>query len=99
MAFELYLLAEAENEYIEAVEWYKEQSLEVADRFLVELADALEALENHPEFYGFYVKSYRRILLKSFPYKIVYEIDRDKVVIHAVYHTSRNDAELRKRLP
>ena len=99
MAFKLSLIAEAESEYIEAVSWYKGQSLELADRFLGELADALEALENQPTFYGFYVKPYRRVLLKSLPYKIVFEIDDNKVIVHAIYHTSRNDAVLRKRLP
>lgn len=92
MAFKLSINAEAENEYIEAVNWYKSQSAELADRFLVELA------ENQPAFYSFYVKSYRRILLKSFPNKIVFEIERNKVVVHAINHTSRSDDGLRNRL-
>ncbi len=99
MAFELSLMAEAESEYMEAVSWYKGQSLELADRFLVELADALQALENHPTFYDFYVKPYRRILLKSLLCKIVFEIDGNKVIIRAIYPTSRSDAELPKLLP
>lgn len=96
MVFSLFMLAEGESEYREAVEWYKAPSVESADRFLVEL---INALETQPAFYGYYVKPCRRILLKSFPYKIVYEIDGNKVIVHAVFNTGRDGAELRKRLP
>lgn len=86
MAYSLHLFAKAEADCNEAVEGYKGQSADAAVRFLQEVSEVLEALETHPHYYSYYIQPYRRVLLKSFPYRIVYKINGDKVLIYGVYH-------------
>ena len=42
---------------------------------------------------------YRRSLIRRFPYAVFYECAGNKVMIYAVFHTSRNPAKWRQRLP
>ena len=98
MGFEVYLFGKAESDYEEALNWYKTQSTDAADRFLQELADALEALTNHPTYYSYSNEPYRRVLLKSFPYRIVYKSVDNTVLVYALSDTRRSDTELNKRL-
>ncbi|MBI2966516.1 MAG: hypothetical protein HYY40_01715 [Bacteroidetes bacterium] len=44
-------------------------------------------------------KNFREALLKRFPYLIVYEIVKDKTVIHSFFHTSRNPKKKYKQTP
>jgi len=43
-------------------------------------------------------KDFRRILLKKFPYKMIYRIENDKIHVFAVLHQSRSNRYIRKRL-
>jgi toxin ParE1/3/4 len=43
-------------------------------------------------------KDFRRILLKKFPYKMIYRIENDKIHVFAVLHQSRSNRFVRKRL-
>ena len=43
-------------------------------------------------------KDFRRILLKKFPYKMIYRIENDKIHVFAVLHQSRSNRYVRKRL-
>ncbi len=99
MGYSLRLLPKADADYHEAIEWYKARSADTAMLFIKEVSDVLKLLENNPDRYSYHIEPYRRVLLKSFPYKMVYKIEEDKVLIYALYHTARNEDELRKRLP
>lgn len=92
------MLPEAERDLDEALEWYGGLETDSGSRFMAEIADALNKLENHPTYYRYFNDDYRRVLLETFPFQIVYRVETSRVLIRAVYHTSRNDDELRKRL-
>ena len=44
----------------------------------------------HGPAYAIIDKNYRQIILKTFPYVVVYEIVEEAVVVFAVFHTSQN---------
>lgn len=60
--------------------------------------EALEKLKHYPERYPFIKFEYRRILIHKFPYKIVYKLLDQVVLILAIFHQCRNPAELMRRL-
>jgi toxin ParE1/3/4 len=43
-------------------------------------------------------KDFRRILIKKFPYKLIYRVEGDKVFVFATLHQARSNRYVRKRL-
>ena len=81
-----------------AYEWYENKQEGLGERFLIELVACYAQLEIHPEYYSKAGKTVRKILLKHFPYIVVFEIIKDTVFVYTVLHTSRNPREIRKRM-
>jgi toxin ParE1/3/4 len=81
----------------EAYEWYEEQQTGLGDLFLRELERCYDKLESGPALYNKIKKNFRQIILKTFPYVVVFEIDNNDVVIYAVFHTSRNSRKKFKK--
>lgn len=78
-----------------AVRFLSVASLELAEaidetlglRFLGELERCLHLIESHPEAWGKFGKRGRRIMMRSFPYGLAYQIAADGgIVISAVIH-------------
>jgi plasmid stabilization system protein ParE len=47
-------------------------------------------LEAIPESYQKIQKNFRQIIVRNFPYVVVFEILNNEVLVYAVFHTSRN---------
>lgn len=89
------ILAEAEAEIEAARQYLNEQSSGLGSRFVDDLAVALEAIAARPESFPRLETLaddwlYRRALLGTFRYAVIYEIVRDEIVVVAVAHTSRD---------
>jgi plasmid stabilization system protein ParE len=74
----------------DAYEWYEEQLPGLGGDFLLELELGYTKILENPTFYSFIENGFRRLLLKRFPYVIIYEILDTDLVVYAVFHTSRN---------
>ena len=98
MAYEVVLTEEAEKDINDAVLWYEEQQTNLGIRLYFEVIENLDKIKIDPEHYSFLEENYRQLIVQHFPYKIVFKIFPDKIVVLAVFHTSRNPAELFKRL-
>jgi plasmid stabilization system protein ParE len=88
MNYSLVFHTHVQTDLSDAYHWYENRQEGLGERFLS---------ETHPEFYGKATKSYRRIVLRHFPYIIAFEIVNDSIFIYAVFHTSRNPREILKR--
>lgn len=44
-------------------------------------------------------EDYRRALVRRFPYAVFYSYEAGAITIHAVFHTVRDPAKWRQRLP
>lgn len=92
MKLRLLPLAEAEVE--SARRYLNRQSARLGDRFLDDLAYALDAIAESPLSFS-KVETlhgqhpYRRILLGTFRYAVIYEVLANEVLILAIAHTSR----------
>ena len=58
----------------------------------------IDLLRNPFAFSKVSFKDFRRILLKKFPYKMIYRVDGEKNNVFAVFHQARSNRFIRKRL-
>jgi plasmid stabilization system protein ParE len=97
MAFEVELTEEARADYYQIIDWYEKQQSGLGLRFYSLMNELFQKLELHPSHYSFYRKPFRQTTIKGFPYRAVFKIEKDKVRIVAIFHTSRNQKALIKR--
>ena len=89
MKYQLIFREEIRLEIASAYNWYQIQRPGLGDEFLEELENAFTLLESKPKYFGFTNKTQRRIILKKFPYKIIYEIFDNQIVIFTVRHSKQ----------
>ncbi len=80
---------EALTEYAEAVQYYREQRVEVAQAFIDAIEDAVYRIRESPTRYIVINEDVRRCMTRKFPYGILYTIEADYILILAVMHCSR----------
>ena len=87
------------TDIIDAVEYYKKISPELAKQFLFRIREAKAYIVNSP--IGFQVKYniVRTLMLRQFPYHIHYLIDdvQKQIVILAVIHAYKNPTDYSER--
>jgi hypothetical protein len=82
-----------------ALSYYDAISFELGERFESELIDALNKIETHPQHYFNLNEKFRRINMLSFPYKLVYKIDKSKmeIIVIGLFHHYKNPKEIFRR--
>ena len=88
---------EALTEYAEAVQYYAEQSSEVAQAFINVIEDAVYRIKESPTRWAVLDENVRRCLTRKFPYSILYTIEQDYILILAVTHCSREPGYWKNR--
>jgi len=63
------------------------------------LQAAIERILRSPELYAIAHENYRRCLIRRFPHAVFYEYREPTVTIFAVFHTARDPAKWRRRVP
>jgi plasmid stabilization system protein ParE len=89
---------DARAEYIESYVWYHERGSHIAEAFEREVEHALEALQESPDRWSVYVGMWRRILLRRFPFGIVYGALDNQIVVVAIMHTRRKPGYWKNRM-
>ena len=80
---------DALTEYAEAVQYYAEQRVEIAQAFIDAIEDAVYRLRESPTRYSPIDEDVRRCMTRKFPYGILYTVEPDYILILAVMHCSR----------
>ncbi|TWT81734.1 Plasmid stabilization system protein [Planctomycetes bacterium CA13] len=80
----------AEVDYIESLTWYAARSVDAANDFDAEFDRALAQIANDPERFPLCDVRHRYFLLRRFPFRVIYRIVHDDVVVIAVAHGSRS---------
>ncbi len=83
------LAEEAEDEVLEASTFYSERSPRLGAEFTEEIERVLALLEAHPEIGTPVREELRRILLRRFPYRLLYRVEEDRVLVLVVAHQHR----------
>ena len=91
MTYRLIILKAAAVDALEAYNYYEGLQPGLGDRFLAEVLERYNDISKHPQYYGFIDEKriIRDVILKSFPYLIVYEIKNDSVIIFSVHCTHK----------
>ena len=98
MAAELILAPEAEQDPAEAYEWYENRRPGLGEEFLSCVDACFTAIQRTPEMHHVVHESYRRGLVRRFPYAIFYEYSGGAVTVYCVAHTARDPRKWRQRL-
>ena len=88
---------EAADEAQAAVDWYAKRSIRAAQRFLEELEIAIAGIEQAPDRWPRFDGEARRVLLRRFPYLVIYRVLPDRIEILAVAHGRRRPGYWRDR--
>lgn len=99
MAVDLIIAPEAEQDVAQAYSWYDCKRPGLGEEFLSCVDASIEAIRRMPEMHAIVHESYRRGLVRRFPYAVFYEYAEATVTIYGVFHTARDPDKWRRRLP
>jgi plasmid stabilization system protein ParE len=86
------------NDAKDAFEWYEERETGLGDEFFRALSTATTYISREPKTVKFIEGHFRRVLLRRFPYGVIFREDDDRIVVFAVFHYSQNPDKLKERL-
>lgn len=79
----------AKNELDDAVCFYETELAGLGLRFKEEIKSSILRIKEHPEAWSIEKGDVRKALLHRFPYKILYAIEKEKIIILAIAHQHR----------
>ena len=88
---------EATNEAAAARRWYAARSARAAARFADAIDQAIEATAENPSQAAMYLAGTRRVVLRRFPYLIVYRENAERIQVVAVAHGKRRPGYWKNR--
>jgi toxin ParE1/3/4 len=91
------LRADAQDEADEAAHWYERRQAGVGADFLDELQRVLDTIAAQPDRYPIAQDDTREAPLGRFPYCVYYRERPGRVVVTAVFHTSRDPSNWQGR--
>lgn len=97
------ILPEADEEGLAAADWYDERRPSLGTAFLAELRTVQITIRSRPQSVA-KLEDYtgpheiRRVLLKRFPYAVIFACREDEVVVVAIAHTHRKPLYWQDRL-
>lgn len=83
------LLVAAREDYDSAFDWYAARSQAAARRFEEEIGACLDRIARDPDRFVRLDDSHRQARVMRFPYRIVFQIDGDRITVVAIVHHSR----------
>lgn len=89
---------EAENDLKEAFFWYEDERSGLGYDFLLQVDAGLRFIERNPEIYPPEYKGTKKHLVKRFPYKMIYLVEKERIIVLAVIHGKRSPNVIRKRI-
>jgi toxin ParE1/3/4 len=89
---------DARLEYREAAAFYEARQVGLGAAFTREIEGAIDQILQTPERFRFMEQDVRRCLARTFPYGILYTVERDLVLIVAIAHGSRDPGYGQERL-
>jgi toxin ParE1/3/4 len=95
---DIILVPEAVADVAEAYDWYERQQVGLGDEFLACLEDAYTRISAQPLHYPVRFDSFRRILLRRFPYAVYFEHDAAAIHVHYVFQCAQDPGKLARRL-
>lgn len=90
MSYSLFVQHEAVIDIQEAFEWYESKQAGLGFEFIEEIENGYDKICNNPKYYTSIVKHFRRLKVNRFPYLIIYEIEKNSVIVNSIKHARGN---------
>ena len=98
MKYKVIARPEAEDDLKEAFYWYEDKRTGLGYDFLLQVDAGINFIYRNPEIHSIEYKGTRKHLIKRFPYKIIYLVEEEKIIILAVLHGKRRPDLIKKRI-
>ena len=85
---------QARTEVLEAQAWYESRATGLGLEFARALDAAVASAVRNPEMFALVTGSCRRVLLRRFPFSMVYRVRGDELLVIAVFHHKREPSNL-----
>ncbi|MCW8929241.1 MAG: type II toxin-antitoxin system RelE/ParE family toxin [Gammaproteobacteria bacterium] len=89
MNYLLTIRKEAELDISESFKFYEEHRLGLGHDFLLCVDAAISKIERNPLLYKKIYKDFRRIAIERFPYRVLYLVQSQNIVITAIFHVRK----------
>jgi plasmid stabilization system protein ParE len=97
VTFPIVFRREAKQEFDEAYDWYESQQAGLGERFAAQVQIALNRIATMPQIHATIHEDVRKAVVRRFPYCVYYRQEESLVRVLAVFHTSRDPANLQER--
>jgi hypothetical protein len=87
MKYSLEVKQEANLETIQVYLYYEEKRTGLGEEFLEHLDAYFDRIVANPKHFPEKRKPYREAFIKRFPFLIIYEIEKNKVIVYSVFNT------------
>jgi plasmid stabilization system protein ParE len=98
MKYTVIVRPEAEDDLKEAYSWYEDKRTGLGYDFLLQVDAGLNFIARNPNIHPIEYEETRKHLIKRFPYKIIYLIAKEKIIILAVIHSKRSPVLIKRRI-
>jgi plasmid stabilization system protein ParE len=77
----------------------KNKNPALGSEFVRSIEVSIQLIRRHPKIFPAVHKNIRQAVIRRFPYSIFYLVEVDKIVVLAIFHTSRNPSIWQQRQP
>ena len=99
MDAELIITQEADEDFHQAYSWYEQQHEGLGEDFTRRVEASIERICRMPSAYEKFHEDYRRVIVRRFPYAIIYDYVDNAVTVYSIFHTAQDPEKWRLRLP
>ena len=89
---------DAEIEFFEAALWYSNQMENLDEEFVDAVDRGIERIQSNPRQFPIIFDNFRKLVIKKFPFVIIYTEEDQEILVLAVFHTSKNPKTWNKRI-
>jgi plasmid stabilization system protein ParE len=86
----LIIRPEAENELIDAIDWYEARGPGMGAELLRCVEASFSRIVRHPESYPVIHRGTRMATVRRFPYLVLYRVRNEEIIVVAVFHAKRD---------
>ncbi|MEH2311533.1 MAG: type II toxin-antitoxin system RelE/ParE family toxin [Nostoc sp.] len=97
MSYQLIISPEAELDIQDAFEWYEQRDSGVGSEFVRAVDSCLALIRRNPSAYPVVYRQARRLLIRRFPYGVIYVTEENVITVIACYHVKRNPKQWQSR--
>jgi len=90
MRYRVVIRPGAEEDLKKAFSWYEDKRKGLGHDFLLQISAGLGFIKRNPEIFRPEYKGTRKHIIKRFPYKIIYLVEEEKIIVIAVIHGKRS---------